>query len=206
MNPDITRQRRNLIIASLSIIFLRFGEIKIKQISFLGAQVHIGNIEALYAGIWAIFIFLNLRYYQYFSKEENRGVKSNFNAKMNDLSYKKLLRDAANQFNIPYRKAHHYAGTFTFQDLKKAGNFTKIGKIEIPDYEQNRKSVYYYKVNVLRYTPEYLKSTRHIIFSRSELFDYYFPFALSAFTILYGLKGSWDGALLNVLAAFYKSI
>lgn len=65
----LLRQRRGLMVVSLVLVFFHWGQVQIKQVSALGASVEIGRPEAVEHGLWLVWGYFLLRYYQYFRRE-----------------------------------------------------------------------------------------------------------------------------------------
>ncbi len=58
-----TRQRRNLIISSLFVIFYASGNLEISQISILGNTAKIGNPQIIYFILGLFYVYFFWRYY-----------------------------------------------------------------------------------------------------------------------------------------------
>lgn len=71
LSQDTIRQRRNLIITSLLLIFIKIADVKFgNQVSFLGATLTIGKPSVILNCIWLFEAYFLWRFYQYFSTDK----------------------------------------------------------------------------------------------------------------------------------------
>ncbi|MCK4837309.1 MAG: hypothetical protein KAS94_00825 [Desulfobulbaceae bacterium] len=99
MTEDLRRQRRNLLVVSITIIFLRFGGVTISKVALLGTEFSFQNIQALYAAIWLAYFYFLLRFYQYFMQETDKGIVEEFNKKLDGLCFTPLMEDIVDPTN-----------------------------------------------------------------------------------------------------------
>ncbi len=78
------RQRRNLVLMSLFVIFYRIGELEIDQINFLGNETTIGNPAVVTFSLGVFFTYFLWRYYT--ACREVAGV-TNFFKVIQDKAY-----------------------------------------------------------------------------------------------------------------------
>lgn len=64
-NEGFVRQRRNLMIASLVLLFSEATELKVEKISAFGTELLIGQPQAVTTALWVAAIYWLIRYYQY---------------------------------------------------------------------------------------------------------------------------------------------
>jgi hypothetical protein len=65
-NSDgFVRQRRNLMIVSLVLLFSEITELKVEKISAFGTELLVGQPQAVTATLWVASIYWLLRFYQY---------------------------------------------------------------------------------------------------------------------------------------------
>lgn len=197
MTDGLLRQRRNLMALSLTIIFLRFGGVSISKVSLFGTEFLFNNIQALYAAIWLVFFYFLMRFYQYFMQESNKGIVEEFNKRLDGLCFTNLMQDARKQHSIE----GNMNGTFQISKLKRISFFRRegeVGRYISRELDHERLSLVY-KVHLLKYIRQYLVASIHMTFQRSHLTDYFLPFIVAVFALLYGLAGKWQGALFNVI-------
>ncbi len=75
LNAGFVRQRRSLIIASISLLASETVGIKIDKINVFGNELILENPRLLPIALWVIFIYILLRYFQYFYDTKDRGIK-----------------------------------------------------------------------------------------------------------------------------------
>lgn len=85
MSDHLIRQRRNLIITSLIVIFILYTDVQISKISIFGIEIQTPKHETLMNSLWAIWIYFLIRYYQYLRIEPETGFWGicNYKAKIN---------------------------------------------------------------------------------------------------------------------------
>lgn len=197
MSPDLIRQRRNLMIVSVTIIFLRFGGVTVEKVGAMGLELNIANRAALYVGLWMLFLYFLIRYYQYFMQESNHGIRTEFLSKMDALCLTELRKIAQRQHPIPLEEL---SGTFQFSKLSGSGLQRKgemvIGRDSVGGFLNGP-----YYVNVLKLLVQAARAGIHVVFNRPAVTDYLLPFAVAAVALLYGGSGAWPGALCSVLSA-----
>lgn len=82
MHADIrdgfVRQRRNLIIMSLVVLFSELAGLKIEKISIFGNEATIGKPELVTITLWIFLFYWLIRYYQYFHEIGDKGFLGSF--------------------------------------------------------------------------------------------------------------------------------
>lgn len=75
MSADLLRQRRNLLVASLALTAIDLaGATLRKDVSVLGASLEFTNPERVVWGLWILWGYFLVRYWQYFNEETNLGI------------------------------------------------------------------------------------------------------------------------------------
>jgi len=70
MSDGILRQRRNLVVFSVLLCFMKFAEVDIGQVSILGFSFSaFGNPDGVYLFAWLIWGYFFYRYWQYYGQE-----------------------------------------------------------------------------------------------------------------------------------------
>lgn len=75
MSSALLRQRRNLIVVSLIVLFMVIADAKLDKVSFLGVQMTFENPKAIIWFLQLFLIYFLYRYYLYFIQEPNLGIK-----------------------------------------------------------------------------------------------------------------------------------
>ncbi len=201
MTGGLLRQRRNLFITSVVIIFLRFGGVQVKKITLLGTELSFDKIEVLYVGIWIAFLYFLVRYYQYFKQEPDLGIMEEFWGKMNALSFRSLREEATKQ----YPSSENYGGEFQFSQLKKTAPFIRQGSVVVSRNESGEQEMEKYSIDIRKYSSKLLVAGVHVVVHRSMITDYFLPFLVALIALLYGFSGNWEGSFLNVLRALFNN-
>ena len=76
MNPDLLRQRRNLILISGALFLSQLAEVSVKKISILGTELIIQNMEVFGLTVWIVWGYFLLRYCQHLQSEEDLKIRS----------------------------------------------------------------------------------------------------------------------------------
>jgi hypothetical protein len=71
-------------VASLVLAFYHWGQVHIRTVSALGAAVEIGRPAAVEHGLWLVWAYFLLRYYQYFRREPTQPRKSEWQTYRDD--------------------------------------------------------------------------------------------------------------------------
>ena len=82
MNPDLLRQRRNLVAISSILLVFDFANVQITKISVIGTELLVGNAHVLIVCAWVIWAYFLLRYYQYWRVEPHQPIKNTFREKI----------------------------------------------------------------------------------------------------------------------------
>lgn len=59
------RQRRNLMVASLVLLFSEVTELKVEKISAFGTELLVGKAQAVTLALWVAAVYWLIRFYQY---------------------------------------------------------------------------------------------------------------------------------------------
>lgn len=75
MSADLLRQRRNLLVTSLVLIAINLAGATLKKdVSVLGASVEFSNPERIVWGVWVLWAYFLIRYWQYLNEEPDLGL------------------------------------------------------------------------------------------------------------------------------------
>lgn len=89
MNPDLLRQRRNLIAISAVLLVFDFANVKIMKVSVLGTELLVGNAQVLMVCAWVLWGYFLLRYFQYWWIEPGKPIRDSFDNNL--IEYLKLF-------------------------------------------------------------------------------------------------------------------
>lgn len=193
VEENFIRQRRNLIMISLVLLFAEMSEIEISKINVFGNEIVLKNPETILITLWAAFFYWLVRYYQYFRDINDKGFKTKFHEKIEKISskiaFKKLMekkkddayisKDGKRVRNIipSIYKINKYKLTFikgTVEYLVEK-NIDGFGSVDYAAIDLSLKDLF---------LPTLL-SGFHVIFNTRLATEYLLPFCISSFPILY---------------------
>lgn len=76
------RQRRNLIVISLVLLFAETSGISVPQLNILGIEIKLDNPNAVIYWLWGGYLYWLLRYYQFFLATPDKGVQAGFESRL----------------------------------------------------------------------------------------------------------------------------
>lgn len=75
MSADLLRQRRNLLVTSLALTAIDLAGATLKKdVSVLGTALEFANPERVVWGLWVLWVYFLVRYWQYFNEEPDLGI------------------------------------------------------------------------------------------------------------------------------------
>ncbi|MCW8838973.1 MAG: hypothetical protein OQK11_09760 [Thiovulaceae bacterium] len=121
LNQDTLRQRRNMVVTSVLVIFIKLADVTFgNSISFLGATLSIGNPEIIYKGILIFLAYFVWRFYQYFSTDKAyEALRNQYRKHMKVHTSVKIVQLICKPKNIP-----GLVGECLYKDLTKSERFT----------------------------------------------------------------------------------
>ena len=196
MSEGLFRQRRNLILTSLTIIFLRYGEVTIEKFGTSALDLKFQNLNAIFVALWVVFFYFLVRYYQYLRQEPDLGIKSAFWAKVDARCLNKLTEDAKSRFATVLMSPARLE--FQLSSFKRTSVFLWSGSVTTKRTGSGEPMNSEYTVNVLHFWPDFTVAACHVALNRSAITDYVLPFLLALSALLYGWSGNWPGTFCNV--------
>lgn len=199
MSEGLVRQRRNLISVCCILIFLKFAEVEISKLTFLGMDFgKLGNPSALYLAIWVFYWYFLARYYQYFSQEGLGRMSRYF---YEEMERRVMIRVRKLADGVKERSNFHPSQLITLKNEGwkirvtydggedgSGGRKTEVENIQFPTNEL-------FKFRVL--------SLKNMSLHTSLVTDYILPFILAGGTLIYcsyGAPSSLCEALKNGFA------
>lgn len=192
MSQDLIRQRRNLLIVSMVLIFAKFSNLEISKFSIIGIELNsFGHPETVYVVLWIVWIYILVRYYQYFTQEGFPNFKNIYLQILNCISKEKIKRlikvkyPKSMEINADYHqlKSRNWK-YFGQEDVSKSG----IQGTEIRNFEMT--------ISNKKFIKELIVSFFHVSINRSAFTDYILPLFIAIFAMFYCFKG-WQGSLAN---------
>jgi len=191
----LLRQRRNLIITSILLIFLKFSGAEISKLSLLGLNFDgFQNPTAIYFFVWLLWLYFLVRYYQYYIREGVQLFVTEVSGVFNDLCEKPIQVEVKKYFP----NSTEYFQSYT--DLRRR-NWQYIGQSE---YNDEGYKVENYSFNFPRWKlfVHEVKSILHAFLNIPTFTDYLLPYVLALFTLIYCVTG-WQGSLVNSIKLIY---
>ena len=93
LNQDTIRQRRNLVITTIFIIFIKLANVSFgENLTFFGASLYIGKPELIYDALLIFQGYFLWRFYQYFTTDQAyRALVKQFQTHMENSTRSKLV-------------------------------------------------------------------------------------------------------------------
>lgn len=118
MNPDLLRQRRNLIAISVVLLIFDFAKVTITKVSVLGTELLVGNAQVLMVCAWILWGYFLLRYYQYWRAERDQHIRDTFKQRLDKYarSYTgaKAIQDTVGQVYDNYKISRTAFASWTY--------------------------------------------------------------------------------------------
>lgn len=196
MTEDLRRQRRNLLIVSLLLCFVKYGGITINRISILGVEVYFSNISAIFLALWLIWFYFAFRYYQYFMQEGVAKINKSFIGTMN-IKCKRRLEIIVSAKHPNYYKSNQQFD-YNVLCMRKPNWYTIFihGHERLPNSDNNEFRMY---IKFWSLWKELLSSILHMTINQSVISDFLLPLILALFTIVYCNINDWPGRIANLL-------
>ena len=191
MNPDLLRQRRNLVAISTGLLIFDFAKVEIAKVSLLGTELLVGDAQVLIAFAWILWFYFLLRYYQYWRSEPHQPIRQTFRQRLDryarDFSKVKAVQD---NFGAPYNdykitRTSFTGWTYTLQGYDPAeGAITAGPSAPLPAW---------------RLAVWAAKSAAHVCLQTPHVTDHALPFLLAFAAPVISILTKWQ--LLGLSAA-----
>lgn len=168
MDPDLLRQRRNVIGISSILLLFDFADVTISKIGILGTDLLVGNVRVLMWTAWVVWAYFLLRYYQYWRTQSNQTVRT---------AYRQQMQNIGNQY--------WYANKATSANLGRQPHVEKISflrwQVVVSEYVPHKGGSIEekYPVPMWRSASWALKSAWHVAAHTHHATDHVLPFALA---------------------------
>ena len=80
------RQRRNLMLSSLVLLFAEVVELKVTKLSLFGNELLIGEPKAVNAALWIATVYWLIRFYQYSRQSFRNSIRTAIDARCSELA------------------------------------------------------------------------------------------------------------------------
>ena len=194
MTEGLLRQRRNLFICVVLLCAMKFGEIRLTEVSLVGFDLKFGNPRAIPVAIWIAYGYFLYRYYLYFVAEGIAALRAALDEELNTYCAPRILR-CAKQAHPNYNQSVLYNWT-----LLRQGNWTLRGE-EVAGPPGSKAGVieqFEMRIGPRALWKGIVAAMISFLLRRTEATDYILPFALAGFTLLYCGVPNWPGSLFYV--------
>lgn len=181
LSTPLLRQRRNLMIISVLMLFVDMAGATVKKFVFTGVTITLDNPDVVFLFMFGFLVYFLYRYYLYHSQEKKSYFKDTFYSKLRELTWLKIkhLKDKT----VP--ESSEYSGEFDFRKMTKDGLWKRDIKITLNyDHVKGKENIGSFKIDIRRYTLEGLRALFYTFFKRSYITDYVLPYVL-AFSALW---------------------
>lgn len=194
MSDGLLRQRRNLFGLSALIWFLKFGEVEIEKLSFLGIEFKtFSNPDAIYVAIWLAWFYFAFRYYQYFVQEGLTKLCMAYTELLDEICAPTVTRLVREEYPDDFREDCGYRTLkkwdWVYHGQQQTGQDKKTGEMKVENFEMKFSPWWLWK--------EILWSFWHIMINRSVVTDYILPILLALYIVVTAWVG-WDGGLFEI--------
>ena len=191
MHEGLLRQRRNLIITSVILWFLKYGKVSLSKISIAGFDIAFENPNVLTLSLWLAFAYFYFRYYQYFVEEGLIFFQDKLTRAKIELLLP-LLRDQA--------QAQHPTLIFD-ENALRYDSYMRDNRMLRGASNNQHSSTTLVDVQVpwLKYTYRTILALLKTTFRSSAVTDYLLPFALADFVLYYCGLPDWGGSYIKLI-------
>lgn len=183
LSPGLLRQRRNLMVSSIGLLFLDFSEAKLEAIQVLGVQATFGRPEAIVIALLAATGYFGYRYWLYLVQEPSAGLRGEYFERLNRYAERKLLQErdsiypAARGLGLEERLGvGRKPGMFSWTILVPSAR-DEAGGYELGEMTVHLRQVWW----------ESVKAALMACLVRSYFTDYVLPFVLAGVAIVAGV-------------------
>lgn len=194
IRENFTRQRRNLLLISLVVLFAEMSEIEIHKISILGNEVLFKNPESILIILWVALIYWLVRYYQYFRDIGEKGFGTSFYVRLSAFAKKIAFKEVRkkykknNSFSAPGSDAVFEIFPREYRIYETSLRRIR-GDVEFVVSSNKGRSGTIGKDSVIVEFPKLIMpialSVFHVIFHTRLVSEYILPFCVSFSPIIY---------------------
>ena len=195
MSEGLLRQRRNLIITSVLLWFLKYGGVRFHKFSLAGFDVELANPEVLTMAIWIAFAYFLYRYYQYFAAEGVSKLQHEFSQSLSIRCTPIIEREVKAAYPRIVDEGHHHLNTVKQNAWVFRGQQVVIG----PDGKTPFAELVELRISKWSLRRGIALAVAGSTFRSSVVTDYLLPFALAGFVLWYCGGADWSGSFLNLL-------
>lgn len=198
MSEGLRRQRRNLILISCVLCFMKYGGINITKTTVLGTEIQFSNSLAIFLGLWVIWIYFLVRYYQYFMQEAVRKIIDSFKKTLEIKCGPIIKKIVTSQHPVLEGSSDPFDYNSIPRKTWKVLTFSGTEIVKVKDKDYYHRPVFQMDISLWKLRRGILNSYLSLIFNKSLITDYVFPILFAIFTFIYCNIGNWPGNLRNI--------
>lgn len=171
MGPDLLRQRRNLLVVSLALIFSNLAGAEFNnKVAVMGTEITFTRSWALLLGAWLLWGYFLIRYLQYAGEIPNLGIKRSVHEKM--LAY--MRRNAG----VPTKRSD---GMGQLVDYEISGSSFLRWKVTSGEYQPQNSEVDSHDVILGRWIGLwwFLRASTAVALATPKVTDYVLPIVVA---------------------------
>lgn len=188
LSTPLLRQRRNLMIISVLMLFVDMAGAEVKKIVFSGVSITLKEPNVVVLFMFGFLIYFLYRYYLYLSQEVGANFRETYISRLNSLSHSKLQKLK----NRAITGLDEYGGDFTFEKMTKDGCWKRdvrtIVNAGTAGYGQEWGT---FKIDIRQFAVKGIRALFYTLFKRSYLTDYYLPYFLAVTAIWFNYPTVW---------------
>lgn len=196
------RQRRNLIIISLVLVFVQVSGLDFERISVLGAVAKLEHASAVDIALWIGWAYWLLRYGQFFHDLENRGIKSAYHEKLRELVPQAILKDLIKNNELDDFEPHIDPKTRRYEIFgltrKSSSPYSAGLTVQIVSADGNTRRQH--AVGEHRITPDKVRLERalaalYVAFRTRMGTEFILPFVIAGLPIVGAIISNWPTSM-----------
>ncbi len=193
MSESLLRQRRNLLLSSIVLWFMKYADVSITKASFSGVDFNMNNASAIFTATWIAFAYFLYRYYQYFSDEGIARLRGAIQKALNEKcgpAIAAFIKESRNNENDTDLEPNY--------SLVKNNNWKFYGQTQVRDeagghhlesFEMYVPRWVFVKYEVVAYLD--------VVFRKSVVTDYLLPFVVALIVLWYCGDVEWNGSFIH---------
>jgi hypothetical protein len=189
-SPAFIRQRRNLILASLALVFAQTTHLTIHKLNFLGAEATIDAPVSTVPCLVVLWLYFLLRYWQQFRAVGRKPTRSRY------IDIKKIYLarvatrralDSYKQITAPTQDGKERNAWMPHDEEERTERGAEVVVVTNILDGQSRQVNITVPLGPLDLFKIRARSTLHLVITSDEITEYYVPFAIAAIPLLVAL-------------------
>lgn len=186
LSQDTIRQRRNMVVTSVLVIFIKLAGVTFgDKVNFLGATLSIENPEVIYKGILIFLAYFVWRFYQYFSTDNAyAALCSQFHEHMKIRTSLEIVKLICRPRNI-----QGLSGEYLYKNLKSNSLLSYTVEATVSGGYDAAKGApvenkFSANISIIRLETHRLMSVMAFVFRGRILTDYFVPYLVLVCALL----------------------